>query len=582
MIGVAVLLVAGAVIVIGNPTLSKPLTNLFAATPMTIVTYPVKPSTLTVTVNEKGTLESAKNEDVDSKVEGTTTIIFILPEGSKVKKGDKVCELDAATLKDTHKNQQITTQQASASYQQAKLTREVAEVAVKEYVEGVFKQDYETVQGEIALAKSDVTRAQDRLTWSSKMKEKGYISESARLADYLSLEKSKFTLEQAQTKKEVLEKYTKEKTTKELQAEVEKAKSDELAKNATYELEKSKEEKLARQIKNCILVAPGDGLVVYANDPGRFGGQNQAQIEEGASVRERQKIFSLPDITQMRVNTKVHESMVERVTRGLRARIRVDAFAGDALNGTVQNIAPMADQSTFFGSDIKVYTTLVAIENGPTGLRPGMSAMVEILVSQIPDVLAVPVQSVIETKGKNYLYVKNLLGTFDRREVTIGTSNDQVIEIKKGLTSGDEVAMTPTLVMSADDKREFGDNSRDATKKDWAPDAKGAPGGPEAAKGAPGGPDAKGAPDPDGKAAPAKAKRKGGGAGAPPFMAKIPQEERRKFFTGTDEEKTEIGKKAGLTDAEIEQAKQFRPGGGRGPGGGGGPGGGRQGGGPPQ
>ena len=580
MIGVALLLVAGVVVVIGNPALSKPLTSMFAAPPITIVTYPVKTADLIVTVSDKGTLESAKNEDVLSEVEGTTTIIFILPEGSKVKKGDKVCELDAATLRDTLKNQEITTQQATASHEQAKLTREVAEVAVKEYVEGVFKQDFETVQGEIALAKADVTRAQDRLAWSTKMKEKLYISESARLSDELSLKKSQFALEQAQTKKEVLERYTKEKTTKELQAEVEKSKSDELAKSATYELEKSKRDKLVKQIANCLLLAPGDGLVVYANDPGRFGGQNQVQIEEGASVRERQKIFSLPDITQMRVNTKVHESMVERVTKGLRARIRVDAFAGDALNGVVQTIAPMADQNSFFGSDIKVYTTLIAIENGPTGLRPGMSAMVEILVSQIPNVLSVPVQAIIEMNGKNYLYVKNALGTFDRRAITTGTSNDQLMEIKTGLKSGDEVAMTPALLMTDDDKREFGGNSKDATKKDWGHDAKGAPVagagvGADPAKAAP-------AVGPDG--APAKAKAKGKGAGRPAFMSKITPEIRAQMRDATEAERSDILKKAGLTDDEIEQMKQMRanrPPGGGGPGGGGGFGGG-QGGGPSQ
>src|SRR5258708_37932551 len=111
-----------------------------------------------------------------------------------------------------------------------------------------------------------------------------------------------------------------------------------------------------------MLTAPGEGLVVYANDPGRFGGNNQVQIEEGASVRERQKIFSLPDITQMRVNTKVHESMVDKIGKGLRAKIRVDAFAAQELTGQVQSIAPLADQNAMFGSDIKVYTTLAAIE----------------------------------------------------------------------------------------------------------------------------------------------------------------------------------------------------------------------------
>ena len=140
----------------------------------------------------------------------------------------------------------------------------------------------------------------------------------------------------------MLEKYTKDKTIKELESEVEKAHSDELAKQETWELEKDKEAKLEKQIENCKLLAPGDGIVVYANDPSRFGGSNQPQIEEGATVRERQKIFSLPDITKMQVNTKVHESMVDRIEPGLRARIRVDAFADEELTGTVVRRRPPA------------------------------------------------------------------------------------------------------------------------------------------------------------------------------------------------------------------------------------------------
>ena len=125
----------------------------------------------------------------------------------------------------------------------------------------------------------------------------------------------------------MLGKYTKEKTIKELESEVKKANSDELAKQATWELEKDKEAKLEKQIENCKLIAPSDGLVVYANDPSRMFGSNQSQIEEGATVRERQKIFSLPDISQMRVNAKVHESKIDMIQPQLKAQIRVDAFA---------------------------------------------------------------------------------------------------------------------------------------------------------------------------------------------------------------------------------------------------------------
>lgn len=73
----------------------------------------------------------------------------------------------------------------------------------------------ELAKGELALAKADLTRAQDRLAWSTKMKEKGYISDYARIADDLKLRKARFDLEQAQTKKDVFEKSSNEKATHE-------------------------------------------------------------------------------------------------------------------------------------------------------------------------------------------------------------------------------------------------------------------------------------------------------------------------------------------------------------------------------
>ena len=76
---------------------------------------------------EKGSLESARNEDAYCLVEGQTTIILIKPEGSAVKKGQLVCQLDSASLKDQLVNQMITVKSAEANYENAKLTREVAE-----------------------------------------------------------------------------------------------------------------------------------------------------------------------------------------------------------------------------------------------------------------------------------------------------------------------------------------------------------------------------------------------------------------------------------------------------------------------
>jgi RND family efflux transporter MFP subunit len=570
------IVLAGTGVVLGVPGVSKSLKGMFAATEIPIIDFQVKPTHLPVTVVEKGLLESAENQDVFCQVEGQTTIIMILPEGSRVTKDQLVCELDSSALRDNLKNQKIATLGAEAAFQNAKLTREVAAIAVIEYTEGIFKQELETVLGEIALAEAERKRAEDRIEWSTRMLEKGYVSLAQNVADKVSLKQKEFAYEQALTKKKVLLDFTRDKTIKELESEVEKAKSDELAKQQTWELEKDKEAKLDKQIKNCRLLAPGDGIVVYANDPSRFGGSSQPQVEEGAAVRERQKIFSLPDISKMRVNTKVHESMIDRITPGLPARIRVDAFADAVLTGTVQEVAPLPDPNSFFSSDIKVYTTRITIEDAPStlGLRPGMSAQVEILVTELDNVLAIPLQAILEYKNKDHVAVKNPNGYERDRIVKLGISNDRLIEVKEGLKPGDVVALNPIALMSEEEKREQFGSGKEGEQKDWGKAAKKAANAlvsvtaankeKAAATGTGTGAD-------KGKGKGKTGKGKGGGAMGG-FFSKLDEATKARFRSSSPEEKKKIMEDNGMPPEMIERMLQggFGGGGQRGGGGGGG------------
>jgi len=575
------LAVAGVAFV-SVPGMSKPIRGLFKTTSLEIIPHEIKSGALPITVTEKGALESAKNDDVYCQVEGQTTIISIIPEGTRVTKGQLVCELDSAALRDQLNNQKITTQGAEAAYQQSKLTREVAEIAVKEYEEGIYTQEKATINGEIKLAESDLARAEDRVAWSNRMFEKGYVSKAQKVSEELNYQKAQFSLEQAQSKLRVLEEYTKAKTIKELKSDVEKARSDELAKEQTLQIEREKEAKYEKQIANCKLFAPGDGLVVYANDPGRSFGNNAPQIEEGATVRERQKIFSLPDIGNMQVNAKVHESQIDKITPGMKARIRVDAFADAELDGSVVDVAPLPDPTSFFSSDIKVYTTHIKIDKPLPGLRPGMNAEVVILVDRKDDVLSVPVQAILEYQGKAHIAYRTPDG-YERKEVKLGATNDKFVEVTDGVTPGMVVALNPISLLSDDEKRELFSSSHGGAKG-W----QGAEGGGEAAPGegaqagvggGPGGPDGGPSGAPGNGAAKAKAKgkgaRKGGGFGGAfaEKMKNIPPDDLAKMRSGTDEERAEILKKAGFTDAEMDQMRQMRQGGGGRPGGGGGPGG---------
>jgi HlyD family secretion protein len=556
--------------------MTKPIKEMFLSPNSDVVTQTVRLGELKISVVEKGTLESQKNQDAFCNVEGGTSIIMIKAEGTRVTKGELVCELDSAALRDSLTNQNITTKSAEANYKNAVLTREVAEIAVTEYVEGIFKQDMATVEGEIKLAESELSRALDRVDWAQRMSKKGYISMAQKVSEDLALKKAMFTLEQAQGKKKVLVDFTKEKTIKELKSEVEKSHSDELAKKATHELEVGKEKKLERQIAACKILAPSDGLVVYANDPSRAFMSNTPQVEEGAQVRERQKIFSLPDISLMQVNTKVHESHINKVKKGMKAKIRVDAFSNELLEGEVTDVAALPDTASFFSSDIKVYTTKVRIVSPLPGLRPGMNAEVTIEVNQLDKVLTVPVLAVLEYNGKIHL-TKKIDGRFVPKEIVLGLSNEKFVEIKSGAKEGEIVAMSPISLMSEEEKRAAFGSVGKPTLRDWSKEESA-----EAAATAAGAPGAGGAPG-EGKMAGAAAKGKAsgkargkGGFQPPPWMAKLSQEERGVLFTGSDDEKKEILKaKASMSDEQADQwlqqaAERMRN---RGAGGGGGRGG---------
>jgi RND family efflux transporter MFP subunit len=260
-------------------------------------------------------------------------------------------------------------------------------------------------------------------------------------------------LEQAQTKQHLLQNYTRGKTIKALEVDVQRAHSDELAKQATWELEMTKEGNLERQIRTCSLLAPADGIVVYANDPIRLG-HGQPAIEEGATVRQRQKIFSIPDLTRMQVNVKVHESQVDKVAPGMIAKIRVDALPGRVFSGKVLEVLPLPDAVGSANQKLKVYTTKVSIEDPHGALRPGFTADAEILVAERDNVLSVPVDAVHTIDHKDHVAVKKPDGTFEWREVTLGIGNDKFVEVRQGINRGELVVTRPLDLIRDGDKHQ--------------------------------------------------------------------------------------------------------------------------------
>ena len=260
----SLLLVAGATVstaglLAGKGTMAVAARPQITAKPVPGADVPVeevKAGKFNVNIVADGSLKSSKREEVRCQVEGRTTIISILPEGTKVRKSDLVAELDSASLRDQLTNQKITTQAAQAAYQNARLTQEVAEIAVKEYEEGIYPSESAAILGEIKVAELGLGKTEARLerTRTARLKLKDVLSRKERatesgdilaeleLDDRLdsldqALNRERFAIEKAQSKLAELNNYTKPKTTKALRTEVEKARSNELARQATWEFE---------------------------------------------------------------------------------------------------------------------------------------------------------------------------------------------------------------------------------------------------------------------------------------------------------------------------------------------------------
>jgi HlyD family secretion protein len=440
-------LVLGVVLVGGAGYAASLVFKSADATPRTAaMTHTVQSGEMLVTVTEDGNVESARNVEIKCQVAGGSAILTIVRDGSEVKQGDKLVELDASALEDQINAQKITFEKARSAMVQAEKDYQVAEISVKEYQQGTYKIEIQGAEAQITIALENLRTSQNVLQHSQRMFRKGYISSLELEGQQFSVQRSQLELDSARTAKDVLENFTKLKMMEDLESKVETAKAKMESEKAAFALEESRLKRLEDQKVLCVITAPQDGMVVYANEQagGMRGGQQGPMIEEGATVRERQTILRLPDLSQMQVKVNVHETKVEQLRIGMRARIRI---LDRELQGAVSSIANQPEPTSFFSASVKEYGTIVKIDGQPAGLRPGMTSEVEILVAHLKDVLTLPVAAVVEQRGKYFCWVTTAGGQTERRSLVLGLNNDQFVEVKDGVAAGDKVLLNPRAVV---------------------------------------------------------------------------------------------------------------------------------------
>jgi len=400
------------------------------------LTHTITRGDLIVTVTEQGTLESAENTEIKCKVRtAAVPIIWVIEGGTEVKPGDELVRLETLEYEDRLNEMSKYAHSTRSAAERSKADVARAELAIPEYLEGRYRSEMMTLEKDLAISESNLRTAQNMLDHAEKMAERGYVSE-------LDVEEKTFAVTQAElhvgvkkTEIEVLKNFTKA-------MELETLKGNLNASKAKHEADKEMAKLLAAQvdlaladIEYCVVKAETSGLVIY---PTARPWEYAPEIEEGATVYMGQTMLLMPDLARMQAKISIHESFIDRMRPGLTARI---ALPDRTLAGEVSSVASVTEPAGEWNGYVVKYDTTIKLPSVP-GLRPGMSAEVEVILDRHMDVLTIPVAAVVETAQGAFCWVRTANGA-KRRSLQLGDTNNVFTVVEAGLKEGDEVMLHP-------------------------------------------------------------------------------------------------------------------------------------------
>ena len=322
----------------------------------------------------------------------------IIPEGSIVKEGDVVAELDRSTIAAKLTDVDLALQKADAVYQSASLdstlnlskARDDMRTAALTLEEQKLARDQSQFeapsvkrQAEIAYEKALRALRQDSLDLKTKTDQA--IAKMREVGTDLTRQKNKLDIV-----KQVMDGYT--------------------------------------------IKAPAPGMLIYMKD--WDGKKRVAGSQVGAWDPT---IATLPDLSKLESVTYVNEIDIRKLAVGQPVTITLDADPTKKLTGVVTEVANAGEQRP--NSDAKVFEVKVNVEHPDTTLRPGMTTGNAIQTLTVKNVLHIPLEAVMNEQGVPFVY-RRVGGSVTKQEVETGAANDDEVIVTNGLQQDDRVLLS--------------------------------------------------------------------------------------------------------------------------------------------
>jgi len=327
-------------------------------------------------------------------------IASIVPEGTVVKAGDVVAELDRATIAARMSEVNIALTKALAVHEQASLDSTL----------------------NLSKAREDMKNMELGLEERRLAKEQA-VYEAPTIKRQAEIEYEKAERALAQAKMDYVTK------TSQAQAKMREVGAD-----------KDRQTNLMKVVQEVMLGftvrAPAPGMVIYAKDWNgkKRGVGGQVNPWDGAVVA------TLPDLTVMESQTYINEIDIRKLAVGQAVQISLDSDPTKKFPGKVTEVANVGEQRP--NSDAKVFEVKVELTMSDTTLRPGMTTSNAVETYKIPGALYVPIEAVTTDSGVTVVYKRDGSKTV-KQEIELGTMSDDEVVILRGLEEGDRVLLAP-------------------------------------------------------------------------------------------------------------------------------------------
>jgi len=364
---------------------------------------PVKKGTFMEELTEQGSVQAVNSISITAPVisyrYGSLKLARIVEDGAEVEKGDTIMIFDPSEIK--------------RAIIQAEQQLDIAK-AEHEKLKSSQQSEIEDLEADLELAR--ISQEISRINFETAT----YEPEATRKEINLKLESATIALDRAQEQIENKKVIHKE---------------DLLQKSLTINQLTSTLADANTSMKSLFVVSPANGITIKEQN-----WSTQQKWGVGDQPYSGSKIIELPDLSQMRAEVKINEVDISKVLPGQRVEIRPDAFSDSAFTGKVELVANLA-QNMDYRSKIKIFPVQIRIDGQSKTLLPGLTISCKILVSEIPDVLFIPLESLFNEQGIDYVYIKSGSG-FKRRNIKTGEVNTDYAIVTEGLEENDLIALS--------------------------------------------------------------------------------------------------------------------------------------------